>query len=333
MVSIKLLIKSSLKPTKITYPHIHEDYELFFLIEGARKFFLSHTICSIEKQNALLIPPFEPHQSTINQTGPLERSVLYISKKMLDTIIKENNKLCKFTAKTKFKIDDNAFAEILKLIDELQMQIELKDSYSEHYVKSIITQIIIILLRQDEASEKQNQISKFEKNDIRIQSPINYILENYDKQITLEKCASIANMSVSHFSRQFRQTTGIGFKEYLIKVRVDKACEFLRSGGKYSVTDLAIMCGFTDSSYFTSVFKKQTGKTPTQYKKENKQFKRGCNKSPKEKKIPEGEKLSGIFGEWYNCIEKTVRHNNFRKLKILKRVQVFSSLAEQGRAP
>ncbi len=256
-------------PYGMPHPHFHQDYELFFLVDGGRKFFLSNTICSLSSQTAMLIKPNEPHQSTVNLNSPLERYAIYISPKLMGNIIKENKGLEEFLKIRRFQISENNFYKIIDLINQIEVQLNVQDSYSVHHLKNLIVNIIILLLREtnNHNENKNNSSSFFEKNDIRIQAPINYILEHYAEQITLSECADIAYMSTSHFSRQFHLVTGMNFKEYLNKVRIEKACEFLKSDKKYNITELTQLVGFTNSCYFSYVFRLITGLSPTEYKK------------------------------------------------------------------
>lgn len=256
-------------PYSMPHPHFHQDYELFILVDGGRKFFLSNTICSLSHQTAMLIKPNEPHQSTINLNAPLERYAVYISPKLMGNIIKENKSLEDFTNIRRFQISEDTFPKLLDIIYQIDNQLTVCDSYSLAHIKNLIVNIMILLLRDSKKQENQksNPVSFFEKNDIRIQTPINYILEHYAESITLKDCADIAYMSISHFSRQFHLVTGMNFKEYLNKIRVEKACELLKSNKKYNITELAQLVGFTNSCYFSYVFRQITGLSPTDYKK------------------------------------------------------------------
>lgn len=249
-------------------PHTHSDYELFFLFDGGRKFFLSNKIYSLLAPSALLIPPDEPHQTTINLKKHMERYAIYISPKLMANILRENPSLKSFLKTQIFNISDDSFEILSVLIKKIETQLALRDSFSPCHIKNAITEIIILLLRQqNETIHTSNTYSSFQKNDIRLQTPINFILEHYHEQISLEQCAKIANLSISHFSRQFHMVTGMSFKEYLIRVRVEKACELLKSPENIGITEIAIKCGFSDSSYFTLCFKSKTGFTPTKYRK------------------------------------------------------------------
>jgi two-component system response regulator YesN len=86
--------------------------------------------------------------------------------------------------------------------------------------------------------------------------------------LSLHEVASHANLSVSHFSVVFGQEAGQTFKEYLTEVRISKAKELLRMTALRS-TDIAYQVGYNDPHYFSSVFKKNTGLSPIEFRSQN----------------------------------------------------------------
>ena len=75
-----------------------------------------------------------------------------------------------------------------------------------------------------------------------------------------------------YFRRCFKEDTGKTPLEYLTEMRISQAKNLLiqNSGNRYSIADIALKCGFQDSFYFSTCFKKHTGVTPSQYRKDNK---------------------------------------------------------------
>ena len=65
---------------------------------------------------------------------------------------------------------------------------------------------------------------------------------------------------------KFKETTGFGFKEYLLALRIKHACDMLLNTG-FSITEIAYSSGFNDSNYFGDVFKRIKGVSPLQYRK------------------------------------------------------------------
>ena len=98
---------------------------------------------------------------------------------------------------------------------------------------------------------------------------VEYINNNFEDNLTLEDMAERFHVSKSHFSRKFKEITGIGFNEYILLVRI-KHSEFLLIETDYSITEISGKCGFNSSSYFTSAFNKYKGMTPFKFRKSQK---------------------------------------------------------------
>ena len=82
-----------------------------------------------------------------------------------------------------------------------------------------------------------------------------------DGAVTLKEIAEECRLSVSHFSRGFRQTVGVAPHKWLQSFRVDAAKNLLRKQEK-TLSDVALACGFADQSHFTRVFTRMTGISP-----------------------------------------------------------------------
>ena len=92
-----------------------------------------------------------------------------------------------------------------------------------------------------------------------------YIKSNYSRKITLEQIAACACLSSSHISGLFKKETGITVSAYITHVRIEKSKLLLRRP-ELTIAEIAAMCGFEDQSYFTRVFKTQTGLSPRKYR-------------------------------------------------------------------
>lgn len=96
-------------------------------------------------------------------------------------------------------------------------------------------------------------------------SPIlTYMNANYQKPITLAELAEKAGYSKSRFSHLFSEITGTTPKQYLNNVRLQVSCELLSTG--LTVAEIADRCGFNDPLYYSRIFKKKYGLSPTEYR-------------------------------------------------------------------
>jgi AraC family transcriptional regulator len=103
--------------------------------------------------------------------------------------------------------------------------------------------------------------------DPRVLRAIAQMNESFAEALSVDDLAKTANMSRFHFSRLFRDEVGQAPYQYLLKVRLARAAELLR-GGHSSVTEAAVSAGFSDFSRFSRMFKRHTGKLPTEMLRE-----------------------------------------------------------------
>lgn len=94
---------------------------------------------------------------------------------------------------------------------------------------------------------------------------LEFIENNYMQPITLKAMAQVSCMSTSHFATMFRNFFGETPMDYLNSYRIERACLLLTNTG-LSVTEIAYLCGFSDSAYFVKVFKKYKNITPKKYR-------------------------------------------------------------------
>lgn len=98
-----------------------------------------------------------------------------------------------------------------------------------------------------------------------IQKALEYIENRYHHDLGIDEVAEYCGLSSSHFCVLFRQVIGQTFLEYLTRFRIDKACSILRNS-EVKVYQVAPLVGYVDSRYFTQVFKKVVGMTPSEYR-------------------------------------------------------------------
>lgn len=100
---------------------------------------------------------------------------------------------------------------------------------------------------------------------MRISNIYNYIMQHYNRDITLEEVAGAAFMTPQAFCRYFKKHTRVTFITFLNEIRINEACKKLIDGAYDSVSSVAYDCGFNSITNFNRVFKSTTGKSPREY--------------------------------------------------------------------
>jgi len=99
-----------------------------------------------------------------------------------------------------------------------------------------------------------------------IQASVNYINNNYERDISLKDIARYVFLSTSYFTRAFKEEMGISPINYLLKIRVERAKELLKDTDN-RISDIALSVGFSNQQRFNDIFKKYVKLTPLQYRK------------------------------------------------------------------
>jgi AraC-like DNA-binding protein len=103
--------------------------------------------------------------------------------------------------------------------------------------------------------------------DHRILKSIKFIEGNFRKKITNEQLADTANMAINSFARLFKMSTKIATQQYILKLRVEAACNLMHHSNK-SLDEISYECGFSDRHHFSKIFKKTMKVNPSDYKKQ-----------------------------------------------------------------
>lgn len=103
------------------------------------------------------------------------------------------------------------------------------------------------------------------RNYDRIRSTLSYIEENYGSTLTLEAIAENIHLCKGECCRIFKKYMKIPLFEFILQYRIEKSLDYL-ANTKYSIVDIAANVGFNDSNYYSKVFRRQKGCSPTKYR-------------------------------------------------------------------
>src|SRR4029077_13871282 len=94
-----------------------------------------------------------------------------------------------------------------------------------------------------------------------------FIQAGLERDLTLVELAQSVGLSTAHFAVMFRQSTGEPPHQFVLRCRMERAQEMLRTG-KARIVDVAVACGFKTQQHFARVFRQMCGTTPREYRKD-----------------------------------------------------------------
>lgn len=109
------------------------------------------------------------------------------------------------------------------------------------------------------------RLARFSNGKLIVDSVRNYLDQHYASEISLTLLSDLFHINSAHLSETFKNYVGQNFSDYLVKLRMDKAQQFLRDK-QLKIIDVANLVGFSNSGYFSTVFKKHVGQTPVEFR-------------------------------------------------------------------
>ena len=241
--------------------HCHNHYEMYYLLDGKTKYFIGDELFEIESGDIVFVPKGLFHETDSENCHKNERILIFFDDSTFtpqtEYILRElcNNRV--------IHISNNNSERIERLFIRIRNEFERNEMYSQTLLNIYILELATLICRH-KVDYKPSSGSINED----IYKISQYIRTNYSKDITLKSLSHDFAMSESHLSRRFKEVSGIGINEYITYVRIMNAEKLLRNR-KMPITKVAAACGFNDSNYFSTVFKRIKGITPLKYSKSN----------------------------------------------------------------
>ena len=259
-------------PNPLVRWHYHKEYELHLITESSGKVFVGDYIGNFYPGNLILTGPNLPHnwvtQSADNMEYPNRDKVVNFTDEWIQEagrVFPEVNTLNALLQRARSGIEFHGE----KLILEVQRYIQdIAENTGLRRLTAFLNVMNLLAESQDyHLLSSENFLSvRGEKNQQRVNQALNYILDAYHQNISLEEVAEHLNMQPTYFSKFFRQATGRRFVEFVNSLRITLACDLLAHSNK-PVTDICFEAGFTNISNFNRRFSAFKNMTPSEYRK------------------------------------------------------------------
>lgn len=233
--------------------HYHNSYEMFIMINGSTTMLVNDKLVPADKRDIIFLKPNILHKNNggaIHERYALHFTMNYLNTYFTDTAI---NSIIQNFDKDKLTFTSSAFAGIHELLNKIE--------HNEKYTYLYIAEIMSIV------ENKKNIVQeKINRNNSMVNSILEYIHSNYADISGLDDIANEIHITKQYMCQLFKKHTLVTVSDYLNNVRINNACEMLRSSDM-NITETAMQCGYNSPMYFCKVFKKIVHMTPNEYKK------------------------------------------------------------------
>jgi len=254
--------------------HYHEEVELVYIIKGTGMYFVGDSIDHFKPHDLLMLGSSLPHLWKSD-----EQFLVPDSEEKVEAIVIHFLPQC--FGKNFFSLPENK--DLQKLLDQAQQGLKITQQTQKQVsermhqlLNATKTRRILLLLEILEiiASSQQSEIittKGFHYHNIpaeidRLNNIYQHILNNFNKEISLEEIAKIAHITPPAFCRYFKSRTKKTFSRFLLEVRTAHAAKLLAETNK-PVADICYESGFNNFSNFNRHFKLINGNTPLVYRK------------------------------------------------------------------
>lgn len=254
--------------------HFHNEYEIFFLIQGERNFFFNNRAYIAKSGNLILVDSNSIHmtRSIHDSEEGHDRIILYIDRNKMEQLDKKfpGLNLIRFF-KDNYGIYDltpEQQQQFLTMYERLQKEF---DRQSRHFAEAIEIEIIryfIQFMREShvETPVYEKIISNKTNKGNTIYVIVDYISEHFEEEITLDKLAQQFFLSKYYLSRTYKEVTGLGINEHINILRTKKAKRLLEETN-LTISQIAHEVGYGSVTYFEKVFKIYMTMSPLKYRK------------------------------------------------------------------
>lgn len=241
---------------KTNRPKGRRDYQLLYIAEGKAHFYFNGTEKIVNKGEAVLFRPYDPqsyfyypkdkcHVYWVHFTGgDVEKILDYYEFPKTDKIFFIGSSL-----------------DYRWLFDQMIRELQLcRTSYKE-LLTMLLRHIFVLINRYFKEGSKAGIDALNE-----IERATRYFNENYNKSICIEEYAKSLHMTPCWFIRRFKQVVKTTPVQYIVSLRITNA-KILLETKDYNITEVALLVGYDNALYFSRIFTKHTGMSPSEYRK------------------------------------------------------------------
>ena len=249
--------------------HIHNGFEIFCLVDGSITYHVEGKRYTLNKNDIVITNSKELHRIVVDPTLPYERVFLQVKPEFVSAFnmddynilgFIQNRKLGEFN---KIHSSDVISYGIDKYFSDIESNALKNLPESQIVIKALVAQMLVAI--NSIFSKNNIEIKNNIEYDKRVVKILEYINNNLQERITLDKLEGEFFISKYYLCELFKKNTGFAVLEYITYKRILKAEELMCSG--FSILEASNTVGFGDYSNFYKSFKKIMGMSPQKYLK------------------------------------------------------------------
>jgi AraC-like DNA-binding protein len=250
--------------------HIHDEYEIYYLISGERSYFIKDRIYHIEAGSLVFINKNTIHMTTQSGASYHERIVIEFRDEPLSSLFACTGELnlAEFfsTYQGVIQVPPGERNYILSLLDGIGRELNIQDPGYRLMALDKLARLLCFSFRYLKCNKPSSTLSTTAAHQ-KVTEVASYISAHYIEATSLDQVARRFYMSKSYLSRIFKEVTGYTVNEYINVNRIQKARELLAESS-LSIAEIARFLGYGSLTYFEKIFRQHTEISPLKYRKQ-----------------------------------------------------------------
>lgn len=259
--------------------HAHDYIQIWYVTKGQFKHCINNQQYMMVAGNLFVIPPYAVHRVEWN-FGEVEiigceflpdfindrYGQMPLDKDFFDYAYLEQFLTTEDKVTPKITLTGTIDQKVSHILTEMLEEYSERRSYYELILKGNLLKLLSLIIREFRKDTVKDMGDKLDKYRPLVNVAVDYIHNNYNEEIRLDHMCKITMLSKTYFCDLFKYFTGKTLTDYLLDLRIKKSTELLLQPG-LTITEVCFKVGFNDLTYFSRIFKKHTGLSPSYYKK------------------------------------------------------------------
>ncbi|MCU6710365.1 helix-turn-helix domain-containing protein [Paenibacillus sp. J5C_2022] len=256
-------------PVAMRNEHYHSFYEVYYMLSGSRLYFIRDRSYTVEQGDLVFIRKHELHKTMPNGQPEHERILLHFSDESLRQYAGELAELLlsPFHAPSHvFRLPTGLHLDADALLRRMHHEARTMEPGCELVIRQGIAELLLAVaryLRNHEPVPFRHASSIHAK----ISEVTGYINTHYREPLRLESVSKVHFISPHYLSRMFKRVTGFAFTDYIAITRMKEAERLLKESTD-SISSIAGQVGYDNFSHFGKTFKRVTGMSPREYRRD-----------------------------------------------------------------
>jgi len=268
----ELVYKDTKSPERELPDHLHDRYEFVYVYEGRGTFFIDRKLYAMKAGDLFLIPGNSIHRALPDAETPVTSTAVFFAPSLAshETVDEPYNSLRCFELARKRKhylleLSDALQAETVDALEAMRLELEHRGTGYRHAIV-LRFQLWLLGLNRHMIETRPEGRTESGIGPQWMKDVLDHIAAHPADDLSLATLARRSSVTGAHFSRVFKQLTGMNLTDYVNAKRISIAKEQLLETDD-NVSLIAERCGFDSLPYFHRLFKKYTNRTPAAYKK------------------------------------------------------------------